>query len=198
MQKMPKIQNCGTKKYGKLPPPQNWIDVSPWETVHIESVGPLSVKLRLINEGKVIKTLVFALTMIDRATNWPEFAIAKDATTITASNLFDKVWLCRYPRPKNVVHDNGTEFSSEFLELLASYGIKSKPTTVKNPQSNAMIERVHLTMGDMLRTKTFEGEDWMEELDNILQSMAWAIRVAVNSSTGHTPGQMAFNKNNFF
>ena len=136
--------------------------------------------------------------MIDRATNWPEFAIAKDSTALTASTLFDKVWLCRYPRPKNVIHDNGTEFSSEFLELLASYGINSKLTTVKNPQANAMIERVHLTRGDMLRTKTFEGEDWMEELDSILQSMAWAIRVAVNSSTGHTPGQLAFNKDMIF
>ena len=28
--------------------------------------------------------------------------------------------------------------------------------------------------------------------------MAWAIRVAVNSSTGHTPGQMAFNKDMIF
>ena len=111
------------------------------------------------------------LATIDRATNWLEFAIAKDATTMASSNLFDKVWLCRYPRSKYVIHKNGIEFSSKFLELLASYRIKSKPTSIKNPQANAMIERVHLSMEYMLRTMLFEGVNWIEELNNILQSI---------------------------
>jgi transposase InsO family protein len=42
------------------------------------------------------------------------------------------------------IHDNGSEFVGiEFQEMLQSYGIKSGPTTVRNPQSNAIIERSH-------------------------------------------------------
>jgi transposase InsO family protein len=43
----------------------------------------------------------------------------------------------------------------EFQELQESYGIKPVATTVKSPRSNGVIERVHLTMGNMLRTMTF-------------------------------------------
>jgi hypothetical protein len=39
---------------------------------------------------------------------------------------FDSEWLCRYPRPRRVMFDNGTEFTGgEFKELLDSYGIKA-------------------------------------------------------------------------
>jgi hypothetical protein len=38
----------------------------------------------------------------------------------------------------------------EFQELLISYDIKSKPTTVKNPTAQSLVERLHLTLGDQL------------------------------------------------
>ena len=53
----------------------------------------------------------------------------------------------------------------EFQELLDSYGIKAIPITVKNPRANSHVERMHLTMGDISRTKVFEGDDWEFELD---------------------------------
>jgi transposase InsO family protein len=63
----------------------------------------------------------------------------------------------------------------EFQELLHSYGIKAVPTTVKNPRSNGVIERVHLTMGDMLRNMTFSGNDWFQDLQCTLDAVAWAV-----------------------
>ena len=59
------------------------------------------------------------------------------------SNIFDNEWLCRYPRPYYVIFDNGTEFGSDFRELLESYSIVPKQITIKNPQANAYIERTH-------------------------------------------------------
>ena len=59
----------------------------------------------------------------------------------------------------------------EFQELLNFYGIIAVPTTVKNPQANAFAERVHLTMGDMLRDEDFILDPrltWRDEVDNIL------------------------------
>ena len=52
------------------------------------------------------------------------------------------------------LHD-GTEFVSEFDEILLSHDIKKHPTTIKNPQSNVLIERAHLVIADSLRAMHF-------------------------------------------
>jgi transposase InsO family protein len=126
--------------------------------------------------GTTIVQQLQALTIIDKGTGWPEFVATQSKTSQQVAILFDGAWLCRYPRPDRVVFDNGGEFiGAEFQELLASYGIKPVPTTVRNPKSNGVIERVHLTMGDMLRTITFTGKDWMPEAQRTLDVVAWAI-----------------------
>ena len=57
----------------------------------------------------------------------------------TVAKQFDINWLCRYPRPTEVGYDNGKEFIGEgFQELLLSYNITAKPTTVKNPTAQAL------------------------------------------------------------
>ena len=76
--------------------------------------------------------------------------------------------------------------------MLSRYAIVAKPTTVKNPRANSVAERVHLTMADMLRTQEFSGHDWFEVMDQLLQSVAWAIRATVSTVTKFSPGQLAF------
>jgi transposase InsO family protein len=66
------------------------------------------------------------------------------------SMLIDQTWFCRYPRPRIAIFDNGSEFSYKFLELLQSYGVTAKRITVKNPQTNAFVERVHQVIGDSI------------------------------------------------
>jgi len=80
-----------------------------------------------------------------------------------------------------------------------SYSIKQNPTTVLNPQSNGIKERMHLTMAEMLRTMTFEvanesKETWRTEVDVALQSVAWALRSTVNSVTKYAPVNLAFGR----
>ena len=112
----------------------------------------------------------------------------------------DSAWLCRYPRPDSIIFDNGGEFTGrEFQELLCSYGIERLPTTVLNPQSNGIKERMHLTMADMLRTMNFEidTEDkkmWRAEVQAALQAVAWAIRTTVSAGTKHAPGHLMFER----
>ena len=130
-------------------------------------VGPWKLYFKIA--GKKVSRDVQALTIIDRATSWPEIAptLTKDARAI--AELFDKIWLCRYPRPNRVIHDNGNEFTGfEFQAMCSSYGVATIPTTVKNPRSNSPVERMHLTAADMLRTMVFSGEDWFHELDKAL------------------------------
>jgi transposase InsO family protein len=153
------------KKYGKIPLPTNK-NVAPWEVVHVDLIGPWTVSFNSTAiPGKSTTEHIQALTIMDKATGWPEFIAIRNKTSYHISILFDGEWLCCYPRPVKVIFDNGNEFlGQEFQELLQSYNITAVPTTVKNPRSNGIIERVHLTMGDMLCMMTFTGEGWFTEL----------------------------------
>jgi hypothetical protein len=81
-----------------------------------------------------------------------------------------------------VIHDAGTEFGREFGDLLSSNGIQEVTTTVKNPRANAILERVHGVIGDMLRTYDFEnqnfdtfGKDRQDPFNGFLASVAFAV-----------------------
>ncbi len=68
------------------------------------------------------------------------------------STLVDKTWFSRYPHCQHIIYDNGSEFKLHFEALCGSYSIKHKPTSVKNPQANAILKRVHQVLMMMLRT----------------------------------------------
>ena len=88
-----------------------------------------------------------------QTTNWPDLAATATKESRTVSQLFDTHWFCRYPRPRKVIHDNGTEFKGyKFQDMYSSYGVRLQPTTVKNPRSNLVAERMNLTIGDILHT----------------------------------------------
>ena len=66
---------------------------------------------------------------------------------------FENDWLARYPCPERCIHDNGGEFTGvPFLHMLVLNGIKDvTTTTVKNPQANAICERLHQSISNSLR-----------------------------------------------
>ena len=114
-------------------------------------MGPLTVKTA---NGK--KTLLL-LTMIDQATRWFEMKEIPNQSVDAVSKVFDDTWLCRYPCPQFIGYDNGKDYKGVFKEMVAKYGMKGKPSTTYNPQSNGIIERVHQTLPNCFRT--FELED---------------------------------------
>ena len=96
--------------------------------------------------------------------------------------------MCEHPRPIKVRTDNETEFNGfEFQEMMHSYGTKVLPTTVKNPATNAIVERLRLWMADVLRMKTFEGVNWKFEVDCTLQTVAWIFHTMVPSTVPRSP-----------
>ena len=108
-------------------------------------------------KGLPIVLTLTAMTFIDPVTGWFEIVEVPpdDKSSAHVSQLFNQTWLCRYPRPKRVRFDNGSEFKRDFIVLLGDFAIKPKPTTIKNPQSNAIVERVHQVVRDMFtRPKT--------------------------------------------
>jgi hypothetical protein len=70
------------------------------------------------------------------------------------------------------------------------YGIKGKPITVRNPQENAIIERVHQVIGNIIQTFELES-NYLDEDDpwkGILSATAFAIRSTFHASLQSTPG----------
>ena len=62
------------------------------------------------------------------------------------------MWLTKYPRPTKVILDRDTEFMAEVITLLRDdYDIQRKPITSRNPQTDAIFEQAHQTIGNIIR-----------------------------------------------
>ena len=66
------------------------------------------------------------------------------------ANQVELAWFMCFPLPNKVIVDRGNEFLAEFR--INNYGIMVKPISSRNPQPNAIIERVHQTAGNILLT----------------------------------------------
>ena len=140
-----------------------------------------------------------ALTIIDVVTNYVEIIRLDNKTAEHVAMQFENNWLARYPRPNAVIFDPGTEFKGAFRELLRKAGIRPSPTTVKNPQANAICERLHQTIGDVLRTTLYENppEHVLEArhmIDTALATAAYAARSSLHSTLGLSPGAIVYNR----
>jgi len=183
-------------RYGHLPP----IDpvLKPWDTVAVDLSGPYRA------EFKNCTLSLLVLTIIDLATRWIEIVRVPDKRSETIALAFDRTWMSRYPRPVNIIYDQGSEFiGSEFQELVDSLGLLKAPTSVKNPQANAILERVHGTMHNMTRTFDLRSievdlEDQLDPFDGILASIAFALRATHQTTLSASPGQLVFARDMFF
>ena len=140
--------------------------------------------------------------MIDPVTSWFEICVMPldDAGSERKSTPFCDFWLCRYPRPTCVTCDNGSEFKKCFHTLCKEHELNEKPTTVKNPQSNGIVERAHQVIGNMLRG--FElGLLKLDEADpfgKVLARIGWAMRSTYHAALQATPGPLVFGRDMLF
>ena len=136
--------------------------------------------------------------MIDPATGWFEIAEYDDKRAISIANIFEQVWLSRYLRPSLITFDRGNEFIGDKFKNTCKkeHGIKTKPITVKNPQANAIIERVHQVIANMMRTYELENV-YMDKKDpwsGISMAAAYAVRSTYHATLHATPGQLMFGQ----
>ncbi len=101
------------------------------------------------------------------------------------------------------VYDPGGEFTGpEFQTLLGNCHIKDVCTSAKNLQSNAVCERMHQTVGTVLRT-LLHGEPPQnittakEFVDEALSIATHAMRAGVHTTLGSSPGSLVFNRDMF-
>ena len=184
------VKNCAgckakkqatAKKYGKLP--YKTMELAPWFEIavdYIELFGPKKFR---------------AITIIDTTTKLLEMSNITTASSLQASQQVDRLWFCRYPRPVQCIFNQGSEVKKEFTELLDSYGIQAKPITTKNPAVNAIIERIHLVIGDKMRACDIDSEDeWSEFCSNVV----FATRGSLHTTMRATPREMAFGRQMLF
>jgi hypothetical protein len=123
-----------------------------------------------------------------------------DKSSAQISRLVNKSWLSRYPRPKAVIYDNGSEFKLHFVALCKEYGVTRKPTTIKNPTANSVLERIHGVFGNMLRTSSLDMAATVtpEDIDDVILNAAWAIRSTHHTVLNATPGAAIFGRDMLF
>ena len=129
--------------------------------------------------------------MIDLATGWFEIQQYDDKKFITVANIVEQEWFSRYPWPTQVTFDRGSEFIGQHSQKLIKedYGVKAKPITVRNPQSNTIVERVHQLIGNIIRTFKLES-NYLDEDDpwkSILSAIAFAGRSTFHTTLRNTP-----------
>ena len=138
--------------------------------------------------------------MVDPVTGWFELAHLKDSPNAAETQrLLDSVWLARYPRPKEIGFDGGSEFKAEFQELCENMGLKRKPSGAWNPQSNSVLERIHQVLKDCLLSFNLEKRDLHEKdpFEEFTTKAAYAIRSAIHTTLGYSPTQLVFGRDMF-
>ena len=100
-----------------------------------------------------------------------------DETSATVGSLINRTWFCCYPHSQYIVYNNESEFKLHFETLCDSYGLQHKPSSVKNPQANAIFESVHQTIMGMLCTAEIDMADTVSKSDiaDFLTNAAWAV-----------------------
>ena len=128
------------------------------------------------------------------------------------ADKFENLWLARYPRPIRCIHDNGGEFIGEpFQNLLHTHGILDVHTASYNPQGNSIVERMHQTMGNILRTRLNQTVEMALQaalpynsptteaqandlMDECLATAMYATRVQTNRTMGISPGEFVYQR----
>eukprot|EP00957_Ditylum_brightwellii_P131456 10026330-Ditylum_brightwellii.AAC.1 len=136
--------------------------------------------------------------MIDPVTSWFEIADMNTKRADIIANVAETTQLTRYPYLTQAVLDRRKEFMALFSEMiLKDYGVKKRPITVRNTQANSIIERMHQTIGNMMRSFDVHstGIDEKDPWTGILSSVRFATRLTVHTTMQATPMQLVFGRN---
>ncbi len=117
---------------------------------------------------------------------------------------FENIWLAQYPRPLKCIHDQGTEFIGAYFQaVLDCAGIQDVPTTVRNPQANAVCEpNLHQSVGNTLlilfsANPPANVTNVAEMIDAALATALHAACSAIHRTLGVLPGGMVFHQDMF-
>jgi len=193
--KCQRCKNTSKAKYGLLP--EGAGEHTKWARVNVDLWGPKPV----VNKNGT-RFELHLMAMVDPVTGWFEMGhLYGTPTAQRCQEILDNTWLARYPRPKGIGFGNGGEFKGEFSALCGRMGMKKKPSLSWNPQSNAILERIHQILGDCLRTFGMGGMGIDpgdgDPSQQCLTEAAYAIRCGYHATHGCSPAELVFGRNMF-
>jgi hypothetical protein len=99
-----------------------------------------------------------------------------------------------------MIYDNISEFKLHFHALCKTYGVNCKLTIIKNPQANALMERIHAVFTNMLRTAKLDMAKLVNasDIDIFLADAAWTICSTRHTVLKASPGAAIFGQNMLF
>ena len=85
------------------------------------------------------------------------------------------------------------------IVIKRDYGIKPQSISTRNPQANVILESIHQTIGNIIRTFELHEADVEEDLwPGVLGVAAFAVRSTYHTTLQKTPGQLVFGRDMIF
>jgi RNase H-like domain found in reverse transcriptase/Integrase zinc binding domain/Reverse transcriptase (RNA-dependent DNA polymerase)/Integrase core domain len=156
----------------------------PFDTVHMDIVGPLPTNPRTRNS--------YILSFIDHFSKYCELIPIIEISAKTVARHFVLQIILRHGTPLKLVTDRGSNFvSALFQETCRLLQISRIQTTAYHPESNGMVERLHETMADIVSHYVSRNQkDW----DQWLPYMAMAYRSTAHTTTGFSPHYLLYGR----
>ena len=137
----------------------------PWDTLSIDIVGPLPPDHR--HE--------FLIVFVDSFSNYTIFIPSSNHTASTVSKVPMSHVIPYFGTPRRLLSYRGRKFiSSIWTKLLRSLGIQQVLTSPYHPEGNAINERSHCTLNNMLRARLLEGPStkaWVDKVPGIMLTL---------------------------
>ena len=131
--------------------------------------------------------------MINPATGSFEMTQIPNKMAAKVLDITEKTWFTRYPLPQRVVFDRGTKFIPKFAKMCQNdYGLKRKPITTKNPQSNAIIKCIHKNVAKIIRTFDVSNIVNNNPWSGILAATMFAILATYHTTLQASPMEIVF------
>ena len=137
----------------------------PWDTLLIDIVGPLPPDHR--HE--------FLIIFVDCYSKYTILIPSSNHTANTVSEALMRHVSPYFGTPRRLLSDHGREFiRAIWTKLLRSLGIQQVLTSQYHPEGNAINERSHRTLNNMLRARLLEGPSakaWVDKLPGIMLTL---------------------------
>ena len=173
------VRHCATCQVNQSSPPVapvipiRWPS-RPWSRIHVDLAGPF------LNHT--------FLVVVDAYTKWLEVHILPSATSSATITCLRKIF-ATYGVPEILVSDNGSNFTSkEFETFLKQNGVIHKTSAPYHPASNGLAERAVRTFKHGIK-KITKGA-----LQDRLSRFLFAYRNIPQTTTGHSPAELMFNR----
>ena len=137
----------------------------PWDTLSIDIVGPLPADHRQ----------EFLIVFVDCYSRYTILVPSSNHAANTVSEALLQHVVLYFGTTRRLLSDRGREFLEEIWgKLLRSLGIQRVLTSPYHPEGNAINERRHRTLNNMLRAYLLEGTSfkaWVEKVPGVMLTL---------------------------